>query len=119
FSFTDSYKQVKGPTISEITGLFPLTRSGDTALAFLFALTLFLSATLLFLIQPMIAKMILPSLGGTPAVWNTCMVFFQAMLLVGYAYAHAATNSLGTRRQVLVHALVLLLPLLIFPIGMA
>ncbi len=44
-----------------------------------FALTLFVSATLLFLVQPMIGKMILPLLGGTPAVWNTCMVFFQAL----------------------------------------
>ncbi len=49
----------------------------------LFAATLFVSAFLLFLIQPMIAQMILPLLGGTPAVWNTCMVFFQAALLAG------------------------------------
>src|SRR5262249_27529603 len=65
------------------------TARGDNSLPFLFAITLFVSATLLFLVQPMIAKMILPLLGGTPAVWNTCMVFFQAALLAGYAYAHA------------------------------
>jgi hypothetical protein len=88
-------------------------------LAFLFAITLFVSATLLFLVQPMIAKMILPSLGGTPAVWNTCMVFFQAVLLAGYAYAHASTAWLGTRRQVFLHAGLLLLPLLVLPIGVA
>jgi hypothetical protein len=88
-------------------------------LPLIFAVTLFVSATLLFLVQPMIAKMILPSLGGTPAVWNTCMVFFQAVLLAGYAYAHASTSSSSRRRHVLVHAFVLLLPFLIFPIGVA
>ena len=70
-------------------------------LLLLFALTLFTSATLLFLVQPMIGKMLLPMLGGTPAVWNTCMVFFQALLLAGYAYAHATTAWLGVRRQAL------------------
>src|SRR5262249_21327260 len=81
-------------------------------LLLLFALTLFTSATLLFLVQPMIGKMLLPMLGGTPAVWNTCMVFFQALLLAGYTYAHAATSWFGVRRQTLLHLGVLLLPLL-------
>ncbi|MFU8804399.1 MAG: hypothetical protein ACNA8W_11360, partial [Bradymonadaceae bacterium] len=65
----------------------------------LFALTLFVSSSLLFLVQPMVAKMLLPVLGGSPAVWNTCMVFFQAVLLLGYLYAHATTTWLGSRRQ--------------------
>src|SRR5262249_4384076 len=82
-----------------------------------FALTLFLSATLLFLVQPMIGKMILPYLGGTPAVWNTCMVFFQAALLAGYAYAHATTSWLGVRKQAILQTVVLLLPLLVLPVG--
>ncbi len=82
-----------------------------------FALTLFTSATLLFLVQPMIGKMILPLLGGTPEVWNTCMVFFQAMLLAGYAYAHATTRWLGVRRQAAVHLAVLVLPLLLFAVA--
>ena len=60
-----------------------------TAVLLLYALTLFAGATLLFVMQPMVGKMILPLLGGTPAVWSTCMVFFQAALLGGYAYAHA------------------------------
>jgi hypothetical protein len=81
-------------------------------LLLLFALTLFVSATLLFLVQPMIGKMLLPMLGGTPAVWNTCMVFFQALLLAGYAYAHATTAWLGARRQAVLHLVVLLLPFL-------
>jgi hypothetical protein len=77
-----------------------------------FALTLFVSATLLFLVQPMIGKVLLPMLGGTPAVWNTCMVFFQALLLAGYAYAHATTAWLGVRRQAVLHLGVLLVPFL-------
>ena len=79
--------------------------AGEYPLPFLFAFTLFVSATLLFLVQPMIAKMILPKLGGTPAVWNTCMVFFQAVLLAGYAYAHGLTAWLGARKQLVVHGL--------------
>ncbi|MFO0845360.1 MAG: hypothetical protein U0797_23750, partial [Gemmataceae bacterium] len=76
----------------------------------LFALTLFLSAALLFLVQPMVGKLLLPLLGGTPAVWNTCLVFFQALLLAGYLYAHVSTDRLGVRRQARWHLLVLLLP---------
>ncbi len=53
-----------------------------------FTATLFLSAGLMFLVEPMVAKMVLPRLGGSPAVWSTCLVFFQAVLLLGYAYAH-------------------------------
>jgi len=81
-----------------------------------FALTLFSSATLLFLVQPMVGKAILPLLGGSPEVWNTCMVFFQALLLAGYAYAHATIRWLGVRKQALLHLGVLLLPLLFLPI---
>jgi hypothetical protein len=86
--------------------------------AVLFTLTLFVSAFLLFLVQPMLARMVLPLLGGTPAVWNTCMVFFQAMLLAGYAYAHAAPAWLGTRRQSALHVGLLLLPLFALPIAL-
>jgi hypothetical protein len=85
--------------------------------AVLFTLTLFVSAFLLFLVQPMLARMVLPLLGGTPAVWNTCMVFFQALLLAGYAYAHAAPAWLGTRRQAVLHIGLLFLPLLVLPIA--
>lgn len=67
--------------------------------------------------QPMVGKMILPLLGGTPAVWSTCMVFFQAALLGGYAYAHASTAWLGARRQALLHLAVLALPLAVLPLG--
>ncbi|QVL31423.1 hypothetical protein KIH39_21640 [Telmatocola sphagniphila] len=75
----------------------------------LFAVTMFLSATLLFLVQPMVAKMTLPLLGGTPAVWNTCMVFFQALLLLGYLYAHKLTKDRPFKSQVGLHYTVLVL----------
>ncbi len=83
----------------------------------LFAFTMFLSAVLLFSVEPMVAKMTLPLVGGSPAVWGTCMVFFQAALLGGYAYAHATTSWLGVRRQAILHAGLILLPLFVLPIG--
>src|SRR5436305_6118324 len=86
---------------------------GGASLLPFFSLTLFVSATLLFFVQPMIGKMILPKLGGTPAVWNTCMVFFQATLLAGYGYTHTVSTYLKTRTQLLVHTLLLCLPLLL------
>ncbi len=89
-------------------------RSFHALMLGVFALTLFTSATLLFMIQPLVGKMMLPLLGGTPEVWNTCMVFFQAVLLAGYAYAHATSKWLGVRWQSLVHLAVLSLPLLLF-----
>ena len=70
------------------------------------------AAFLLFLVQPMVGKMVLPLLGGTPAVWSTCMVFFQALLLVGYTYAHSAPKRLGLLRQSWLHLVVLAMPLL-------
>ena len=88
-----------------------------TPVLLLFLLTLFLSAFLLFCVQPMIAKMVLPLLGGSPAVWSTCMVFFQAALLAGYAYAHATTTWLGVRTQTVVQTGLLLLPLFVLPFG--
>jgi len=69
----------------------------------LFAAALFVSAFLLFWVQPLVGKMVLPLLGGTPAVWNTCMLFFQVLLLAGYAYALALTRWLSARAQGLVH----------------
>ena len=90
---------------------FPLT------MLLVFAFTLFTSATLLFLVEPMIGKMITPLLGGTPAVWNTCMVFYQAVLLAGYAYAHFSTSWLGARKQAALHVVLLALPFLFLPVA--
>jgi hypothetical protein len=77
-----------------------------------FVLGMFASAALLFVVEPMLARMLLPLVGGTPAVWNTCLVFFQAALLAGYLYAHASIKWLGRRTQIVVHLAVVLLPLL-------
>lgn len=81
----------------------------------LFTLTLFLSSALLFLIQPMVGKIILPAFGGSPAVWTTTMVFFQATLLAGYAYAHFSTSRLGVRRQALIHIPLMCVALITLP----
>jgi hypothetical protein len=86
-------------------------------MAALYAATIFLSAALLFSVQPLFAKMILPQLGGTPAVWNTCMLFFQVLLLAGYAYAHVSTRWLTPRRQPLLHLALLLLAVIVLPIA--
>src|SRR5262245_19244779 len=77
------------------------------ALVLVFALTQLIAAGLLFLVQPMIGKLLLPFLGGTPAVWNTCMVFFQALLLAGYLYAHFLSRRLPLKKQALVHSVLL------------
>ena len=69
----------------------------------LFSATLFLSAALLFFIELMFGSMILPKFGGTPAVWNTCMLFFQAAMLAGYGYAHWAPARLGVRKHMALH----------------
>lgn len=84
----------------------------------LFAVTLFISAGLLFVVQPMVGKMVLPSFGGTPAVWNTCMVFFQTVLLAGYLYAHGTIAWIGVRRQTLLHLVVMSAPLALLPIAL-
>lgn len=73
-----------------------------------YALTIFASAFLLFLVQPLMGRFVLPWFGGTPAVWTSCMLFFQVLLLVGYAYAHATSDWLRPRAQAGVHLFLLL-----------
>jgi hypothetical protein len=77
---------------------------------------MFVSAALLFLVEPMMAKMVLPMLGGTPAVWNTCLVFFQAVLLIGYLYAYAVTKWLSRRAQISLQIALALTPLAVLPL---
>ena len=83
----------------------------------IFASTVFLSAFLLFQVQPIVAKMILPWFGGSSSVWSVCMVFFQAMLLIGYAYVHWLHERFTARQQVMVHAGLLLLSLVMLPVA--
>jgi SAM-dependent methyltransferase len=82
----------------------------------LYAVTIFLSAFLLFQVQPLIAKLILPWFGGSAAVWVTCMLFFQIALLLGYGYAHFLVRSVPLSRQATVHMILLVLSLAVLPI---
>jgi spermidine synthase len=84
----------------------------------LFTITIFVSAFLVFLIEPMFARMALPMLGGAPAVWNTALVFYQAVLLGGYAYAHKSTARVKIWRQCGVHLVLMLLPFGVLPIAL-
>ncbi len=80
------------------------------------AATVLVSAFLLFQVQPMVSKMILPWFGGSPAVWTTCMLFFQVFLLAGYAYAHLLDRLPGTKWQGVIHLALLLVALCVLPI---
>ena len=95
-----------------------LPHGGLAAAPLVFGATLFLSALLLFLVQPMVAKMLLPLLGGVPAVWNAALVFFQAMLLAGYLYAHATTHWMGPRGQAVLHLGLLVVIVAALPIAL-
>jgi MFS family permease/SAM-dependent methyltransferase len=82
----------------------------------LYALTIFVSAFLLFLVQPVIAKLILPWFGGSAAVWTTCLVFFQCALLAGYFYSDWTTRHLNLKRQAALHIVLTLIALVLLPI---
>jgi hypothetical protein len=84
-----------------------------------FACAIFLSAALLFVVQPMFTKMVLPRFGGSPSVWSVAMVFFQAVLLLGYAYAHAITRLLPPRIAVPVHIVLLAVATFALPLAIA
>ncbi|HEY2359258.1 MAG TPA: fused MFS/spermidine synthase, partial [Phenylobacterium sp.] len=84
--------------------------------AALFALTVFASAALVFLVEPMVAKLVLPRLGGSPSVWNTSLAFFQTALLAGYGYAHALQRIRSLRVQALLHGAALLAAALTLPL---
>src|SRR5688572_5831409 len=79
----------------------------DRIMVGVFTVTLFLSSGLIFIVEPMFAKMVLPQLGGSPEVWNTCVVFFQIMMLAAYGYAHLTTSRLRLTRQIALHVVLL------------
>src|SRR5207342_1060171 len=85
----------------------------------LFAATLFVSALLLFAVQPMFTKMVLPRLGGSPSVWSVAMVAFQAFLFIGYVYAHVLVRTLRPERAAIVHLGFLGLVAVSLPLGIA
>src|SRR4051812_23830207 len=83
----------------------------------LYAGTIFLSSFLLFLVQPLIARLILPWFGGSAAVWTTCMLFFQTVLLAGYAYAHFLHAKVPGRAQAVIHTILLATAIFLLPIA--
>ncbi|MCX6631780.1 MAG: hypothetical protein NTW28_29580, partial [Candidatus Solibacter sp.] len=90
---------------------------GQTMLpTLIYGATIFCSSLLLFLVQPIVTKAILPWFGGSAGVWTSAILFFQAFLLLGYAYAHATTRRLTPRRQMALHLLLLAASVLLLPI---
>ena len=85
----------------------------------LYLLLIFVGAFLLFQVQPLMAKIILPSFGGGAAVWTSCLLFFQGFLLFGYLYAHKLTQLKSIKTQCIIHSILLLLSLAILPLGIA
>lgn len=92
-------------------------RTGTGVLGIGYAVTIFVSAFLLFQVQPLISRYILPWFGGTPSVWTTCMLFFQVALFAGYAYAHLTTERLAPRTQAAAHIVLMAAALLLLPIA--
>lgn len=90
----------------------------DRSLILLYSLTLFVNAALLFIIEPMVAKMILPYLGGSPAVWNTSLAFYQGALLTGYAYAHYLSGWIGIKRHALLHLGLVVAAISVLPVSL-
>jgi len=107
------------PAPSSAPAAVPVRPAAGGAVLAVYTAAIFTSAFLLFLVQPMFSRMVLPLLGGTPAVWNTCMLFFQAALLGGYLYAHLGARRLGVRRQAAVHVAVLAAAAALLPISVA
>ncbi len=110
-------------SIDELLGTPPApatsgtVQNGPRFLAGLYALAIFLGAFLLFQVQPLIGKCILPWFGGTPGVWMACLLFFQVLLFCGYAYAHWATSRIGPKVQTLIHLGLLLAACAVLPIA--
>ncbi len=95
----------------------PSPHSTEAPLAALFTVTIFLGAALLFILEPMFARMVLPLLGGSPGVWITVVLVFQSLLLAGYAYAHLSVSRIGPRRQSVLHMALVGIPILLLPIA--
>lgn len=96
----------------------PSSSDRSLSLIILFAGTLFVSATLMFILQPLFGKLMLPLLGGSPAVWNTCMVFYQMLLFFGYLYAHYLSTRFSHLRQIQVHGALIIISLIALPVAL-
>lgn len=100
----------------DVSAVAPSRSAWPGAVLPLYTAAIFVSATLLFAVQPMFTKMVLPRLGGAPSVWSVAMVFFQGVLLAGYAYAHALTRLAPVRIAVAIHVAVTLAALVFLPL---
>ena len=118
----DQSGPVNGPATAEGPAAAPSVAdpagTAGPGILWLFTLTTFVSALLLFSIQPMFAKMVLPVLGGSPSVWAVALCFFQGALLAGYCYAHLIIRLIGARASGFVHLAVCLLAFVVLPIGL-
>ena len=85
----------------------------------LFTATIFLSASLLFFVQPLFTKIVLPHIGGTPAIWTTAMLFFQTVLIAGYLYAHFLTRYVPKGLQIAAHLVFWAAALAFLPLSIA
>ncbi|QGX98052.1 transporter [Roseovarius faecimaris] len=92
-------------------------KTARSVVPILFVATIFLSASLLFFVQPMFARIVLPTIGGSPAVWTTAMLFFQTVLIAGYLYAHLLTRHVAPRAQLIIHLGVWASALLFLPLA--
>jgi len=95
---------------------FQVTRGGPSILVLAYGITIFASAFLVFQVEPIITKLILPWFGGAAAVWSVCLLFFQTTLLLGYLYAHLLTQKFGARNQARIHVVLLAASLAFLPI---
>ncbi len=102
--------------MTQATAKAPITARLPNVSVWVFAAAVFISAFLLFQVQPLISKAILPWFGGTPSVWTTCLLFFQALLFGGYAYAHGLSTWLPLRLQAVVHLGLLLVAVVLLGI---
>jgi hypothetical protein len=105
------------PDLSAVTDR--LSAGQNRLVLIVYTMAIFVSALLLFSVQPLFTKMVLPRLGGSPAVWSVAMVFFQSLLLAGYAYAHYLTQFRNRMIPVVVHLMVLAIALLSLPLSIA
>ncbi|MDJ0631197.1 MAG: fused MFS/spermidine synthase [Rhodobacter sp.] len=96
----------------------PGRRAARLPVVAVFTVTIFLSASLLFFVQPLFAKIVLPRIGGAPAVWTTAMLFFQSALIGGYLYAHLSSRYLRPRQQMILHLGLWALALFFLPLGL-
>ena len=111
-------EQAGTPTPANASTATASNRVRPTGIVVLFTLTAFVGASLLFVVQPLIARILLPAYGGSATVWSTSSLFFQVLLLFGYLYSHVTTRRLGPRWQPPIHLLALMAPLVVLPVAL-